>query len=165
MFGRAILSIVCREWHAGCCCKLFAFKFRAVEVSEIQYHSVSIRSIHPSILYLGLGCRQTFLSPTSAGKILRCSQVSQETIPPVFSASSLGSCMVVHALKHPKGIQTRCLIQILMILIRLSWLFTVWRSSGSTLISSLLTKLLTPSLRELAATLWRKLISAACTRA
>lgn len=171
MFGRAILSIVCREWHVGRCCKMFALEFRAVKASKILHHSVSLHSIHTSVLFLPfiwgwVECSlskdaQTFFFPTtssgSAGGILRCSLARQESILPVCAESSLGSCLVVHALKHPGGILTRCLIHP-------SWLVSMMRSRGSTLNSLPVMELLIPSLRELTATLWRKLISAACIR-
>uniref|UniRef100_A0A672HIV2 Nicotinamide/nicotinic acid mononucleotide adenylyltransferase 3 n=1 Tax=Salarias fasciatus TaxID=181472 RepID=A0A672HIV2_SALFA len=57
--------------------------------------------------------------------------------------------------KRPGGILTRCLSH-------LSWFHSMWRSSGSTLSSTLVTEVLTLSIRERPATLRRELISAAC---
>lgn len=57
----------------------------------------------------------------------------------------------------------RCHRGILVIrLSHLNWLFSMWRSSGSTSTPSWMTKLLTQSLRESRDTLQRKIISPTC---
>ena len=68
-----------------------------------------------------------------------------DIVTPVYPGSSF----------RPGGIRYRCLSH-------LSWLLSMWRSSGSTPSSSRVTELLTLSIREHPATLRRKLTSAAC---
>ncbi|KAK3549111.1 hypothetical protein QTP70_032423, partial [Hemibagrus guttatus] len=89
-------------------------------------------------------------SSSFSGGILRHSQVSRETwsLQHVLDLS-----WGLFPVRRPGGIRNRCPSH-------LNCPLSMWRSSSSTPSSSRVTELLTLSLRERPATLWRKLISA-----
>ena len=115
-------------------------------------------SLHPSIFFhlSGAGSRGQLpeqghpdfptpdTSSSSSGRIPRHSEASRVTKSPC----SVGHARNTSRRRRPGGIQNRCPSH-------LSWLLSMWRSSGSTPSSSQVTQLLTLSLRERPATLRR----------
>lgn len=125
------------------------------------------KSIHPSIFY------NISSAWSSGGSLTREAQTSYSPAPPLtahlgeFSGEPLQHALglpwslLLIAINTstkmcPRGILVRCLSRLRLFNCSMS------RSSGSPISTSEMTELLTVSLRESPATLWRELISATC---
>lgn len=140
-----------REWIQPCCtlCLTVCPMMHFLNCWESWTHPKCTCTTHfrPSIIHPSI-----YLSIHPSSIHLR--------IYPSIQSLPWGVLPIGHAQKtstggRPGGILIRCQSH-------LTWLLLTWRSTSSTPSSPQISKLLTPSLRLIPATIWRKLFSATC---